>query len=73
MDRPEDIDAAGKGLKNSTAQKVGDESTDPYVRKAYNDMVVKKDSMHQWWPWHNCQTDACELLTRVKERKEGGN
>ena len=73
MDRPEDIDAAGKGLKNSTAQKVGDESTDPYVRKAYNDMVVKKDSMHQWWPWHNCQTDAGELLTRVKERKEGGN
>ncbi len=65
-DHPDDMKAAQEGLKNGTAVKIGDESMDPYVDKAFRDRVVN-DERHAWWPANQCQTENKELVDKATE------
>jgi len=65
---PEDRKAAKEGLRNGTAVRVGDDSLDPYVEKAYQNKVTN-DKPHNWWLWNNCQTENQDLLNNAKKKK----
>jgi hypothetical protein len=72
-DESEDTAAAQDALKNGQAEKVGDESLDPFVDQAFDAHANKENdpSNHRnGLVCNNCKTDAGKLVDEAKGKKK---
>jgi RHS repeat-associated protein len=71
-DQPEDIAAATQALEqNRWLRKVGDETLEPYLEDAFNELNKKENEHANWWVVNNCKSEATKLLTCARKKQQG--